>query len=352
MDVSTSLSNYNIRFTNLSDSLICVIELEGKEYEAKITQSDLKLVSLKKIQKIIESNHKQIQPNYTIKLIQDSNLTTGVNYLVLEIVYSGDIDFDEKIIFTQSNTLRESYELKQLEQIERINKLEKHIEKQNEIIGSLKERLDRFVKEQFICMQEIGISNQYVYKNISKNVDKLELVIKYDYNPDGSQGYERPRFKLTYELFGEILEFYVYGIPVKYKMIQEPNYNNKFESDSSRTQHRRFRNVEQKPPQISIFDGIPGQYLFFNFNSIIIKEVHTNINSELESIKYFIDEYLEKRSDFVVELIETIYNKDLVPVLLKHSNYKKLKIKYDKEFDDRTIQEHCTSHNIEFGYIE
>ena len=94
MDNTPLLSDCVIKFINLSDNLVCIIELNGIEYKAKISQSDLRLVSIVKLQRIIQSNHKQIQQHYTINLSYQSNQRTNTNYLIMDICYSGDIDFD------------------------------------------------------------------------------------------------------------------------------------------------------------------------------------------------------------------------------------------------------------------
>jgi hypothetical protein len=63
----------------------------------------------------------------------------------------------------------------------------------------------------------------------------------------------------------------------------------------------------------------------------------------------FFDTYLENKTDFVVEEIEIDDNR-LFNTLIKYTNYKKLLIKYDKDFNDNEIKAHCVSNNIVFGY--
>ena len=69
MNYTPLLSDCVIKFVNLLDNLVCIIELNGIEYKAKISQSDLKLVSVVKLQRIIQSNHKQIQQHFIVFVI-------------------------------------------------------------------------------------------------------------------------------------------------------------------------------------------------------------------------------------------------------------------------------------------
>lgn len=63
------------------------------------------------------------------------------------------------------------------------------------------------------------------------------------------------------------------------------------------------------------------------------------------------DSYLSNRCDFVVEEIE-IDDNEILEILIKYTNYKKLLIKYDKEYNDIVIKQHCEINEIEFGYIQ
>ena len=69
------------------------------------------------------------------------------------------------------------------------------------------------------------------------------------------------------------------------------------------------------------------------------------------NIEKFIKNYLSNRQDFVIDEIE-IHNNELIDTLIKYSNYKKLLIKYDKDFNDNEIKAHCQINNIKFDYIK
>ena len=42
---------------------------------------------------------------------------------------------------------------------------------------------------------------------------------------------------------------------------------------------------------------------------------------------------------------------DIEYAILEYSNYKKLLIKYDKDFNDNPIKQYCKTNNIEFDYV-
>jgi len=339
MDNTPLLSDCVIKFVNLLDNLICIIELNGIEYKAKISQSDLKLVSVVKLQRIIQSNHKQTQQHYTINLTHQSNSITNTNYLVMDICYSGDIDFDEKIIFTQSslqeettsNTqlkkLTKSLQLKQTEQCDVIDFLKLKQIEHCDIINTLKEKINKLEQEQIIFLELKDDPNcgNYMPYNLSapknrqlmtgnllvpKNIDKLHI----------QNGRQSAYFYFEYNLFGENLYCCIPYIPIKH--IQNNN-------------------------KIILFP-----YLYFNFKKIYIKNDNSYGRYD-KNITFFIDEYLLKKNDFTVDKI-TVANSFcsvLIPILLKYNNYKKLLIEYNKEFDDRDIISHCKSNNIEFDYL-
>jgi len=80
-------------------------------------------------------------------------------------------------------------------------------------------------------------------------------------------------------------------------------------------------------------------------------EIIYSYPSHIPSIEKFIKNYLSNRQDFVIDEIE-IHNNEWIDTLIKYSNYKKLLIKYDKDFNDNEIKAHCQTNNIEFDYIK
>ena len=196
---------------------------------------------------------------------------------------------------------------KLLKQTEEIEKLETNIAKQNEIIEMLKNKLDKVKSEQFICMQVIEYKNLdeiITYMNIPKNINKLEFGV---------------------------------NIQCRYAPLLTYNF---FEKELCIQYQDNFLNEKK--------DNNP--YYIFDYKTIIVKPDYYYVY-DIKNILFFIDEYLKKRSNHMVDLIETTYNEEMIPILLAHTNYKKLKIKYDKEFDDTKIKTHLKANNIEFSYI-
>ena len=314
MNCTPLLSDCVIKFVNLLDNLVCIIELNGIEYKAKISQSDLKLVSVVKLQRIIKSNHKQIQQHYTINLTHQSNQITNTNYLIMDICYSGDIDFDEKIIFTQSSLEEETSSNKQLIKIEQLEKLTKSLQlKQTEqcnVIELLKEKINRLEQDQTIFFK---------YYN------------DYKHGPPCS------------EQKGELLP----------KNIDNFNINmNKLNGDTYDTVCSLYYNLFERGANLS-FKYCSDNLLFFNFKNINFSYNGPYVYNN-RTATHIIDEYLSKKNNFIVEQININTNINdiglLILTLLKYTNYKKLLIPYNKGFDDRSIISHCKLNNIEFAY--
>jgi acetyltransferase-like isoleucine patch superfamily enzyme len=86
-------------------------------------------------------------------------------------------------------------------------------------------------------------------------------------------------------------------------------------------------------------------YIFFNPKKIIIYE-HGSIDNKSKFLYY----YLENKKDFMVDEIEIYDNRLIDDAFTKYTNYKKLLIKYDKNFNDSLIKNHCRLNNIIFDY--
>lgn len=104
-----TLSDCDIELSLGSDILTCILTVNQNKYVSKIYQSDLKFIQPVELFKIIQLNHKQTQPFYTWdiytwELYDQINNSTLATNLVMKISYSGDIYFDESIVFIQSNT--------------------------------------------------------------------------------------------------------------------------------------------------------------------------------------------------------------------------------------------------------
>jgi len=94
----------------------------------------------------------------------------------------------------------------------------------------------------------------------------------------------------------------------------------------------------------------------FNVKKLVINDL---ITGKYFIKLYFLEFYLSNKTNFIIDeinivtTVETIHFLKLsVDILLRHNNYKKLLIKFDRSFNDTTIKTHCESNNIEFGYID
>ncbi len=95
------------------------------------------------------------------------------------------------------------------------------------------------------------------------------------------------------------------------------------------------------------------KYLSLNIKKLVINFIEINSANRfcILNIEKFIKNYLSSRQDFVIDEIK-IHNNELIDTLIKYSNYKKLLIKYDKDFNDNEIKAHCQIKNIQFDYIK
>lgn len=112
---SYNLFDYSIRLNDLDDYLMCELDYNGIVWKSKITLNDLtsNMINLQKLMTIIKSNKEKIQPNYDINFDLITNSRTNSSHLIMGIKFSNEfIEFEEKIIFTQSNTIDEAKEEK------------------------------------------------------------------------------------------------------------------------------------------------------------------------------------------------------------------------------------------------
>jgi hypothetical protein len=320
----TKLSDYNISLNNLNDTLVCILEYSNYIYESRISQSELKsgLVTLQKLQNIIRSNSKVIQPHYVINIESTRNNQTCSNHLIMHISYSSDFfDFEETIFFKEKSALvqtdNEIARLNQIiiEQQQKINIIEQRLSN----IESLESRLNELEYNKLIYP---NIEGTTFYGPISRNGHILTLSDDYDWQQPHNACMLPPRL-ITASFYGQPINIgnycnYYHGMCVPSN--EHDNLINKFK-----------------------------QYTTLNF-----KEIYTqfsgNCLSGVSLIMLFFDTYLSNKTDFKIDLISICDNR-IVETLLKYNNYNKLVIKYDKEFNDLKIKNHCDKNNIVFDYI-
>jgi hypothetical protein len=359
------LQSYNLKLNNNIDILICELEYESKIFYSEISTSDLKsgLVSLTKLSNIIKSNHRQTQPDFTIwlDLIPISNERTNTNNLVLNIIFSSEfIEFEEKIYFREKsillNNVEKNVKLEQLvkSQSEDIKQLKNTILQMSNIIERLENRLDKLVSEQYYIIPK----NSNELNSIPKIVN--ELILKSICDPNNTMNF------LFCAVFNYEYMFckcdYQYKLPLNCDNFVD-NFGRTF-YHPRREKHIRFINCggyeedeitynnRLKEFKLNMYYEVLSVFLFFDIKKLTLKINDENISllDKIKTSKAFINFYLGKKKDFVVEEIQ-IDNNQLVNTLIKYTNYNKLLIKYDKDFNDNLIKNHCVSNNIEFGYV-
>ncbi len=92
------------------------------------------------------------------------------------------------------------------------------------------------------------------------------------------------------------------------------------------------------------------KYMFLNLKKINISSDFRENQHKYEEMVGFLNLYLSNRQDHIVDEIQIKDNR-FVEVLLKYKNYKKLLIKYDKDFNDNQIKTYCKTNDIQFDYV-
>lgn len=103
------------------------------------------------------------------------------------------------------------------------------------------------------------------------------------------------------------------------------------------------------PNEYSKINPTLQKILIHDFDKVYICSSSDSTNNK--NFCDFLDWYLTNRPDNFISEISTHIN-FYVPMLLKHKNYKSLLIKYNKEFNDNEIIQHCSKNNITFGYVK
>jgi hypothetical protein len=212
---SPYLPDYMILFNNLADKLICTLDFNGNLWESKITQNDLtsQMINLTKLTNIIKQNSQKVSPNYLIQLELVPSHQTNSHNLILQIKYSYEfIEWEEKIIFKQKNTLDEatqsnqnailSRQQKQIDVLVETNsRQQKQIDMLLEVIGDLKNKINELEEtNQFYTMYDdwnqgihrqilingktikgtsvnVNGTNSYIPINLPKNIQCVNIII-------------------------------------------------------------------------------------------------------------------------------------------------------------------------------
>ncbi len=314
--LSEELTSYKIT-TNITQNILeCWLEYGSKVFYTEVYSSDLQtgLVSLSKLENIIKANSKQIQPYFTIWLDLILCEISNSNNLVLNILFSNEfVEFEEKIYFKEKqillNELEPNSELESNSKLEPNNKLEQIIKLQNEKINQFENTI--------IKMNEI-------VEKLKTQVEKLES-------------------EQCYQMVGGLFNFSEY-IPKNINVVTLCI----IDSATLRAEIEYRDKLGKKQVRCINFSDKGDELMFFNIKKI---RIGCYQGFEYNFLDIFIDNYLRKKKDFIVEEIVIFSNiGDFVNTLLKYTNYNKLVIKYNERFNYDTIKDHCTSNNIIFDY--
>ena len=315
--------NYTIKleYFKLNESI--QIEIEdldnGEKYSNIIKNSDIEIKNIKKFYTIL-SNAFESKPNYYVKI--EPIIHESTNKLAIEVklnyddlvdltdtIYLDNIKINQNIFQVKLNTIEEKFNSKikdvelsyknQIEILVETNKiLQEEIKKLNKIV-------DNIEKEQVIIIQKDIIINKYI--------DILDLDV------DDNNG----------------LSFHII-------------HYNKFNAPKVFRSHFQKMGDSIFGTSIPNFKNSISNYALLNIKKIKASKIFQQNYIEANT---FINYYLSNRQDFIVDEIE-IHDNRLIDTLIEYSNYKKLLIKYDKNFNDHEIKAHCQTNNIEFDYIK
>jgi len=169
---SHNLSDYNISFNNLSDTLVCILDYNNNIWKSSITINDLHsgMLTTTKLMNLIKLNSQKIQPNYSINIEFTENKITSVNYLIMNISYSNEfIEFDEKIYFHQTTTFDESKQLQIIQQ----QKIQ--ISNLIEIITKLENKIDEIENNQYMNLFGYIMSEKFYFLTLKEQIEKSKI---------------------------------------------------------------------------------------------------------------------------------------------------------------------------------
>lgn len=234
-------------------------------------------------------------------------------------------------------------------QNEKIIQLETNLKIISKIIQKLELRLEQIESEQYIVLQNsrrqtiecfnsreqdhlsFNSSSNYMSKNelfgyIPKNVRELAFNVSY-----GNGSNMKKTLMAT----------------LYYNFLTRENIFNYLIKDVHNICMHNIEKINQ------IIKPWANELSFFNICKISCMIKTSLIYSEyicfIKWIEIFFDVYLSNKINFVVEEI-SINDNGLIETLIKYSNYSKLLICYDKNFNDNMIKAHCELNSIEFGY--
>jgi hypothetical protein len=311
-NLPSELPSYHITLNSQSDALVCELEHLGVIFHTDIKETDLKsgLVSLAKLKNIIQSNSKNTQPNFIIKLNGIFNELTHQNNLVLNIKFDSDfIDFEENIYFREKNDI--------IEDCNQIKKLNEIIVEQGNKIKYLENKLEQIMTSQIDKIEDEQFITVYALDNNCQS-----KVFGRDAKP-------RILRKNISCVFTDI------GVTIR-------NI-----SDSKIPLY--FPNIDIVRNQIDNFCNVKEFGLFLQND----KGFDEKYNANMKKFLQFLDSQLQN-GKIVLSICLDFFDNDcefpkFFNILKKYTNYKKLTISFSNNLNDLGIKQHCKLNNIEYN---
>lgn len=348
--------NYTIKleYFKLNESIQIEIEdLDNKEKYSNIIKTlDIEIKNIKKFYTIL-SNAFESKPNYYVKIepiIHESTnklaIEVKLNYDDLvdltETIYLDNIKIHENIFQVKLNAIEEKFnskikdvELSYKNQIEILVETNKVLQEQIQEFNSKIEDVELLYKNQIETIIETNKMLQGRIIKLNKIVDNIEkeqvIIIQKDI----------------------IINKYIDILDLDSENVKSLSFHIKLNKvNNRRIQRFNLPKIEEdlgfNNGSITYFNNLMSNYALLNIKKIKVSKIFQTNYIEANT---FIDYYLSNRQDFVVDEIE-IHDNRLIDTLIKYSNYEKLVIKYDKNFNDHKIKAHCQTNNIEFDYIK
>jgi hypothetical protein len=377
------LSDYDVKIVDKVDTIICELKRGDTVYFANVTQDDLKsgCVRLQQFKNIILSNAKESKPNFEITCEEITNVFNQTKQLHLTINYLTDlIEFKEVIHFNEKGLMMgQNDEINELKLT--VVKLEKQIIEQQKVIDkigelertvlNLTEKLSTQINDvkQTVTQIEPFIVLKFSNEILPINVDKLEmdvvkehgqqLVIFIKFYYDNTNMFCGKNVWFSFVFDGSCSQcrscfhtYDVYGQKCTHAKLSVKKTNNHFGSFGSN--EYSDRNNTQYGQELMDQNSL----IKINVKKLIIR-YNQNTSDKGFVMSYFLNFYLSNKINFTIDEINIVatvntihYLRLCIDILLRHNNYKKLLINFDRSFNDTTIKTHCESNNIEFGYID
>lgn len=313
---NTTINYDNYLFNLCLDDKEIIIKITNNDtldnYECNLYDCDLQLKSIKKFNNLmIKTLNKEA--NYIINILEKNDK------IECKIIFTNDIfDVEENLILKKNkSTNNDTLKLKQIITVQQneINEMKQRLTK----MELLEKRLEQLENEQYIMMKQNTFDDVVgEWRKINKNIDMWNLSA-------GRGCGKNPNDLCIMSQFDNI--DYV-NSPERHWRENIGNYL-----------------VTRSGAHSQI---IKDKYLFFNINKIIVT---LGTDAGLPLIELCLDIYLKFKKDFKVKEIQ-INDNCLIETLIKYTNYNKLVIKYNKEFNDSKIKEHCRINNIKFDYMQ